>query len=194
MRVSYAAVLLVGGCADLAGIHWTTPAAVDASPHGVHDARPDARPIDVAIDAPPCNQGDKSTVDPTTGACYMFFATAMTHDAANATCRSLAPPAFLTSIRGVIEEARILELVGTTSPFVGANDFAVTGTFVWEDSTPFVYTNWAPGEPNGTSSVGNPYGEHCVILDATRSHQWDDVACTPDPYDVGSRPFVCKRG
>jgi hypothetical protein len=35
--------------------------------------------------------------------------------------------------------------------WLGLNDVAVEGTFVWTDGEPFVYANWSPGEPNNNT-------------------------------------------
>ncbi len=52
--------------------------------------------------------------------------------------------------------------------FIGLNDIATEGTFVWTDSTPTTYLNWSPGEPN------NAGGEDAVEMFST-SGRWNDV-------------------
>jgi hypothetical protein len=54
------------------------------------------------------------------------------------------------------------EVLGLQSVFtwIGANDLASEGTWVWSDGTPWDYSNWLPGEPNGWT------GENC-------GHFWD---------------------
>ena len=64
--------------------------------------------------------------------------------------------------------------------WLGANDIASEGTWVWNDGTPWNYTNWYPGQPN---NYGNY--QHCLTLNGFGS-QWNDEWCN---YDL---PYVCK--
>lgn len=53
--------------------------------------------------------------------------------------------------------------------WIGFNDEAVEGTFVWYDQSPVTYTNWAGGEPNNS---GN---EDCTQI--YPNGQWNDLPC-----------------
>lgn len=54
--------------------------------------------------------------------------------------------------------------------WIGFNDEAVEGTFVWYDQSQITYTNWAGGEPNQS---GN---EDCTQI--YPNGQWNDLPCT----------------
>ena len=54
--------------------------------------------------------------------------------------------------------------------WIGHNDEAAEGTFVWYDQSPITYTNWAGGEPNNTG--GN---EDCVQI--YPDGFWNDLPC-----------------
>ncbi len=55
--------------------------------------------------------------------------------------------------------------------WIGFNDEATEGTFVWYDQSPITYTNWATGEPN--NSGGN---EDCTQIYPDGG--WNDLPCT----------------
>jgi hypothetical protein len=65
----------------------------------------------------------------------------------------------------------------TGSVMLGGSDAAVEGMWTWTDGSPFVYANWAQGEPNDYN------GEDYLTLKADKS--WNDV---PGP----SGPYVCE--
>ncbi len=85
----------------------------------------------------------------------------------------------LISIQSAAENACILtdlNRLGYTSGeviWIGFNDEAVEGSFVWYDQSPIVYTNWAPGEPNNS---GN---EDCTQIYPGGSNPgtWNDLKC-----------------
>jgi hypothetical protein len=58
--------------------------------------------------------------------------------------------------------------------WLGATDYSTEGTFVWIDGTPFVYENWAPGEPNEAGD------EDCASTIGIQNGQaeWNDVPCS----------------
>ncbi len=56
--------------------------------------------------------------------------------------------------------------------WIGLNDIAQEGTFVWVSGEPVTYTNWAPGEPNDF-----PPGEDAVVINWIRdlnNGAWND--------------------
>ena len=64
--------------------------------------------------------------------------------------------------------------------WLGANDEASEGTFVWTDGTPFDFDAWHTGEPN------NSGGENCGSLASWAGGNWNDVPCS------AGMPYVCK--
>ena len=63
--------------------------------------------------------------------------------------------------------------------WIGINDIAVEGTFVWSDGSPNAYTRWNWGEPN---NAGN--NEDCTTLEGHGG--WNDLNCS------NHRQFACK--
>ena len=72
------------------------------------------------------------------------------------------------------------------SVWIGLNDTYTIDTFGWVTSEPLVYTNWAPGEPNGR---GVPA---CVEFISGRKYsldyngRWNDAGCTD------GMPAICE--
>lgn len=74
--------------------------------------------------------------------------------------------------------------------WLGYNDAAQEGTFVWIDTAPTTYTNWVPGQPDNAHG-----GQHYAFMYTPSSipqlpsafRQWDDH--TNDPYTWGATPF-----
>jgi len=67
--------------------------------------------------------------------------------------------------------------------WLGYNDIALEGDFVWEDGYTGTFTNWYGPEPN------NQGNQDCALLDAQpdgRNGQWDDSTC------AASFPFLCQ--
>ena len=54
--------------------------------------------------------------------------------------------------------------------WIGLNDAAVEGNFVWVNGEPVLYTNWDPGEPN------NAGGEDYAYIRPFAAGRWNDVS------------------
>jgi C-type mannose receptor len=67
----------------------------------------------------------------------------------------------------------LLKNVNTTA-WIGLGDSASEGSFVWSDGTPYSYTHWYTGEPNGGAAVD------CVSMGggSPASFYWRDDYCT----------------
>ena len=63
--------------------------------------------------------------------------------------------------------------------WLGLNDRAIEGTYVWDSGEAFVYDNWRAGEPNGGGA------ENCVH--ALQGRSWNDYDCDELLY------FVCEE-
>ncbi len=82
----------------------------------------------------------------------------------------------LISVQSATENADLLQALsnqGFSSNviWIGFTDAALEGTFVWYDSAPVTYSNWAPGEPNNAG--GN---ENCTQIYPNGT--WNDLNCS----------------
>ena len=57
--------------------------------------------------------------------------------------------------------------------WIGYNDVATEGSFVWEDGSSSTYTNWHLGEPNNLDN-----NEDCTELNYGTDGSWNDKTCT----------------
>ncbi len=79
-----------------------------------------------------------------------------------------------------------------TSTWIGANDQANEGTFVWADgpeagqNVSGIYTNWAAGEPNNSGGV-----EDCVVINLN-SGQWSDNVAGNERWSLTE--YSCPPG
>jgi hypothetical protein len=70
--------------------------------------------------------------------------------------------------------------------WIGLNDRAREGTFVWADAVPLgVFRPWVPGEPNNGGSDG---AENCVEMQPREiaAGVWNDKECD------ATRPYICE--
>lgn len=83
----------------------------------------------------------------------------------------------LVTINNQVEDDFVWSQFGPASSFgsiqfwIGLNDAAVDGTFVWSSGETPSYTNWTPGEPSGTSGGAE---EDYVIKWGEHDGQWND--------------------
>lgn len=155
----------------------------------------DAAPPDAALDAPPpvaaCDDGVARFSDPSSGNCYFRFDTLEARDVARARCEALG--AHLATITSAAEDAAVAMVapVGGTLPaetdaWIGGNDLAAEGTFVWDTGEPFVFDNFRDGEPNN-NNPNDPAGEDCQVYEGDLL-TWDDRSCS-----LGLFVFICER-
>jgi hypothetical protein len=192
MRRPFIALALVvaSGCyAQLADPQISQQSQLDAA-NGTDSALPiDAAPIDMAIDARPCDGGQARGTDPSTGTCVVYFSAPLPYMQAETACNAIA--AKLVVIKSALTNTHVLGLVGTADAFIGASDRTTEGTFLWLDNAadPLSgsFTNWRADEPNN----GGVNGEDCAIIEGARMGTWDDRPCVVTGT-AGSYPYVCQ--
>lgn len=74
----------------------------------------------------------------------------------------------LASIGSAAEEGFLATTFGGARFWIGFNDAASEGTWVWSDGSPVTYTNWAPGEPNNL-------GDEDYAVMNWSGVQWNDL-------------------
>ncbi len=154
----------------------------DAAPGTPDAAVPDAAP---PADAAPCDDGVLNAEDPLGGGCFMYFDTPVQWETARDRCLALIPPAHLAVITSPEENAVVASIpAGVADVWLGGNDRAVEGTFVWDNGEPLVYEGWRTGEPND----GTDAGEDCMIMELDNGGTWDDRNCVNDIYG-----YICER-
>jgi len=72
----------------------------------------------------------------------------------DAEARAEAVGGHLVTINDAAEEAWLEGTFPQPNLWIGLNDVATEGTFVWASGEPVVYTNWVAGEPNDYEPVG----------------------------------------
>ena len=73
-------------------------------------------------------------------------------------------------------------LGGSSTPWwIGMNDRAVEGTWVWDGGGAVTFTSWAPGEPNDFNGI-----EDCGFMPWGTPYQWNDGDCGM------ALPFACE--
>ncbi|XP_042230649.1 C-type mannose receptor 2-like, partial [Homarus americanus] len=108
--------------------------------------------------------------------CYMFSEEEKTWTAAQRECQS--HQAHLVSVATWAEQDYVFNHQGGGG-WLGLNDRALEGSWVWSDGTSVTITNWNEGEPSGGD-------KNCVeMIDS--AGKWNDVRCEQE------RPFICKR-
>lgn len=182
--LAFALVALAACDASLGGSNAVKQDAdvVDDAPRV--DAAPDAMP-----DARVCTGGDAAALAPD-GSCLVHVKTPATYAVAKTGCTALGMAAHLALLKNAALDTFAESFIGTTDTWIGANDLATEGTFLWEDGMALAFTNWAPGEPN---NGGNAYQEDCAMIAGARaSKQWDDRPCDASEVASGSFAYLCQ--
>jgi len=79
------------------------------------------------------------------GHSYLYITTTMDWHAARDYCNGLG--GHLVTIGSAAENTLIMGMI-QASTWIGLSDEAVSGTFLWVNNEPLVYTNWGLGEPS----------------------------------------------
>jgi hypothetical protein len=127
-------------------------------------------------------------------------------------CQQWLAGSHLASVTSMAQQAAVEQLIGHRPPggqqilpvWIGLNDFAEEGTFVWSDDEPLEYSNLSPlshavtGEPCG---AGNTYPrlDNCGdgVAVCRNGRPW----CPPhngamiwiDTLQMTPSPYICKR-
>jgi len=73
--------------------------------------------------------------------------------------------------------------------WIGLNDVAVEGTFVWSNGEPVTFTNWSPGEPNNSFNGATEQYVHMWAANQNFSRpegRWNDFVNDPSPGAAGA--------
>jgi gliding motility-associated-like protein len=105
--------------------------------------------------------------------CSMYFLNPDPHSGSSAQAYAQTLGANLISVQSAAENSCIMNELNRLGQsgviWIGFNDEAVEGTFVWYDQAPVTYTNWNAGEPN---NAGN---ENCTQI--YPDGLWNDLDC-----------------
>jgi glucose/arabinose dehydrogenase len=129
---------------------------------------------------------DQGSVCPCTTAyygshAYLYCFSFLPWQTARATCQSYGYD--LVSVADAQENQWVVNsayAIGYGSWWMGLDDIAVEGAFVWSNGSPVTYTNWHAGEPNNLNN------EDCMQLGWFGGYTWNDLNCS-QPL-----PFVCE--
>lgn len=102
------------------------------------------------------------------GHAYFYCTDIVSWGAADAAATAMG--GYLTAISSAGENSFVASTVlGGNLAWIGLNDVAVEGTFVWSNGEPVVYTNWGAGEPN---NAGN---EDWTEINRNGLGKWNDL-------------------
>lgn len=104
---------------------------------------------------------------------------------ANSEAFAVARGGHLVTINNQTEQDWLATNFPQANLWIGFNDRATEGTWVWSSGQSPSYTDWSPGEPNDYRLV-DPGGEDAAVMNwFTSGSQWNDISenyvCTPDP-------------
>jgi hypothetical protein len=117
-------------------------------------------------------------------ACFKLFgdsllAKSLAWADAEEACQEMGSQTHLASVTSEEQQQAVQHVAAGSKAWIGLNDMAEEGAWVWSDDEPLEYDNWISGDPNGGGNVDAVN----LWIDA----QWaDDSAMT-------LRPYICAR-
>ena len=109
---------------------------------------------------------------------YLWCTDSLSWSAASDVCATFGY--HLVTIDDATENSTTASIAGSYSFWIGFNDIASEGSFVWEDGSTVTYTNWNTGEPNDSN------GEDCTHSNYSPPGVWNDYPCS------NGQPFICE--
>ena len=113
--------------------------------------------------------------------CYKFFEIKKSFNDAEKHC--LLEGAHLASVHSV-EENNFLANLSSDQFYFGGNDMNISTAWAWSDNSPWVFTNWHPGQPY--EHLKQTRKDNCVEVNWKIPGKWNDTPCKT------KRKFVCK--
>jgi hypothetical protein len=130
-----------------------------------------------------CESYDAPQVKQYEGHEYVFFAAPKNWVDAQQSCAQLGYG--LVTVNDSLEDAWLKQQAPARSLWLGYNDRAVEGTWVWADGLS-TYAHWRPGEPNNAVSNEDCAVNNSIATPTGPAGMWNDIPCT-DPA-----PYVCE--
>jgi hypothetical protein len=134
-----------------------------------------------------------SKVDPATGHCYVAWPGPINFASAERDCQ--ARGGYLAVVTSATENSLVSSISGLGQMWIGLEiTHAATDSFHWVDNEPYLYSAFAPGEPNNGANNGGR-AEDCGARTITG---WADLPCGfPSTGNLPSSPtfalgFVCE--
>ena len=124
------------------------------------------------------------TTDSYGGHAYQFCTSSLDWDDARAAC--VASGYDLMTLDDAAENVWAYDRAmgaASTSWWLGFNDLASEGSWVWADGSAVAYTNWAASQPDNGGGT-----EHCGHYGYGGSYLWNDDQCYNTKY------YVCESG
>ena len=106
---------------------------------------------------------------------HTYYVSTGTHEWVDAVAIANNSGGHLATIENAAENAFVSSLSPNNRIWIGFNDIAQEGNWVWETGEPVTYVNWAPGEPNNCCG-----GEDGAVMNwtGTGTGNWNDWFAT----------------
>lgn len=119
--------------------------------------------------------GPSWITNPATGDCYALTSGPLTWHEAEAEAVSYG--GHLVAVNDAAENAWLVATFGADRMWIGFNDEASEGSFVWSNGDPVTYTNWGAGEPNDITH------EDWTVMNWYADGGWNDWEAGADYID-----------